>query len=163
MNEQSASTQSKLFSYLSMAEKIFFAGLLVGLMLMYFNPDNRTLIQASLIMLAASFFISAYKVIEIPRKEEDSFEFKEMLSWLIVPKVLWISCAISLVGLSIFLSQPDHEGYKRMFMIAGLSITIALAIIAYAFATGTKYLQYILPPVLRAVPLLIIDAYFLFS
>jgi len=153
----------KITPYLGILEKVFLAGLAIGLLLFYFNADNKSIIQVSLLGLAITYFLTAFKIIDIPRQEDEVFEFKDLLACTIAPKVIWISCGVSLFGLFIYTLQLGHEGHKRAFMVGGSSIAIGLIIIGYAFITGTKNLKYILPTIIRAVPLLITDFYLLYS
>jgi hypothetical protein len=146
-----------------LTEKIFLAGLAIGLILTYFKTDSKSIIQVSLLGLAITYFLAAFKIIDIPRHEDEKFEFKDLLAWTIVPKVIWISCGVSLFGLFIYSLQLGHDGHKQAFMVGGLSIAIGLIVIGYAFVTGTKHLKYVIPTVIRAVPLLIADFYLLYN
>ncbi len=162
MPEQPAPLFLRVLPYLDLAEKIFLTGILVGLLLSYLSTD-KTVLKFSLVLLSVAYFLSSFKVIEMPRKEDEQFGMTEMLAWLIVPKVLWISCAVSLMGIFVFTLQLDHDGHKRALMIGGASIVVGLVILAYAQLTGTKYLKYILPSVMRAIPLLLVDFYVLYT
>jgi hypothetical protein len=153
----------KITPYLGLIEKIFLTGLVIGLVLTYVNTDNKTIIQVSLIGLAITYFLTAFKFIDIPRSENEVFEFKDLLACMIAPKVIWISCGVSLFGLFIYTLQLGHNGHKRALMIGGLSIAIGLIIIGYASVTGVKNLRYVMPTVIRAVPLLIADIYLLYN
>jgi hypothetical protein len=154
---------TKVVSHVDLAEKVFITSLVVGLILTYLNLDNKLIIKVSLVALAITYFLTSFKIIEIPKKEDEQFEFKEMLSWIIVPKVLWISCAVSLFGLFVYTLQLGHDGYKRAFMVGGMTIITGLLFLGYALITGTKYLKYILPTVLRAILLLTVDFYLLYK
>ncbi len=161
MTEQRTTLISKITPYLSLTEKIFLAGLAVGLILIYFNVDSKAIIQVSLLGLAITYFLTAFKIIEIPRQEDEKFEFKDFLAWSIVPKVIWMFCGVSLFGLFAYSLQLGNDGYKQAFRIGVLGIPIGLAILVYAHFSGTKHLKYVMPTVFRAVPLLIADFYLL--
>jgi hypothetical protein len=163
MTEQRTPLILKIIPYLGLLEKIFLAGLAIGIALTYFNYDNKVVLQISLLGLAITYFLTAFKIIDFPRQEDEVFEFKDLLTYTITPKVIWISCGLSLFGLFIYTLQLGHDGHKRAFMTGGLSIAIGLLIIGYAFITGSKYLKYILPTVLRAIPIIIADFYLLYN
>ena len=163
MTEQRTPLILKITPYVGLLEKIFLTGLVIGLVLTYFKPDNKTIMQVSLLGLSSTYFLTAFRIIDIPRQDGEVLEFKDLLTYTIVPKVIWISCGLSLLGLFIYTLQLGHEGHKRAFMTGGLSIAIGLIIIGYAAITGTKHLKYILPTVIRAVPLLIADFYLLYN
>ncbi len=162
MPEQRAPLFLRVLPYLDLAEKIFLTGILVGLLLSYLSMD-KTVLKFSLISLSVTYFLSSFKVIEIPRKEDEQFGMTEMLAWLIVPKVLWIGYAVSLMGIYLFTLELDHDGHTRALLIGGVTIVIGLVVLGYAQLTGTKYLKYILPVVMRAIPLLLVDFYLLFT
>jgi hypothetical protein len=162
MTEQQTPLILKITPYLGILEKIFLTGLAIGLILFYFNA-GKSIIQVSLIGLAITYFLTAFKIIDIPRQEGEISGFKDLLACIITPKVIWISCGVSLYGLFISMLQLGHDGHKRAFMVGGLSIAIGLIILGYAFATGTKNLKYVMPSVIRAVPLLIADFYLLYK
>ena len=163
MTEQRTPLILKIVPYLGLIEKIFLTGLVVGLVLTYFKTDNKTIIQVSLLALSITYFLTAFKIIDIPRQEDEVFEFKDLLTYTIIPKVIWIGSGLSLLGLFIYTLQLGHEGHKRAFMTGGLSIAIGLTIIVYTAMTGTRHLKYILPTVVRAIPLLFTDFYLLYN
>ena len=162
MTEQPQTVISKITPHLSLLEKIFLAGLAIGLILSYSNIDSLVA-KVSLVMLAVIYFLSAFTIIEIPKEEDEQFEFKELLSWVIVPKVLWLNSVISLMGFFLYFLHLDNDGYKRALMIGMLGIGLGILYLAYSFLTGTKYLQYVLPTISRAALLLILDLYLLYS
>lgn len=161
-NDRTYAMNVKATSSLGLLEKIFLAGLTTGLVLTYFNASSQIIVQVSIVGLGITYFLTAFRFIDIPRNEEDLLEFRDVLAWTIAPKVIWISCGVSLFGLFIFSLQLGHDGHKRALMIGSLGAVIGLIVIGYAYATGTKHLKHILPTVFRAVPLLIIDLYFLY-
>ncbi|MBL0741987.1 hypothetical protein [Chryseolinea lacunae] len=89
------------------------------------------------------------------------WNFTDLLSKSIVPKVLWFSTAISLIGLFIMSLQPSHNSYLKMFFIGGISILIGVILILYAALKGTKHLGVVVPVLCRAIPVGLLDAYFL--
>jgi hypothetical protein len=154
---------SKVAPYFSLLEKIFLAGLVVGLVLIFLNPANGAVIKVSLVGLAITYFLTAFKPIDIPVQADERFEFKDLLTLTILPKVMWISCAISLFGILIYTLQLPHDGHKRLLMTGGSTIVVGLIILDYAALTETKHLKYILPIALRAAPLVVMDFYLLYK
>ncbi|PZR38955.1 MAG: hypothetical protein DI538_08275 [Azospira oryzae] len=163
MTEQRTPMILKITPYVGLFEKIFLTGLTIGLALTYFNAESKTIIQISVLGLAITYFLTAFKTIDIPRKEDEIFGFKDLFASTIAPKVIWISCGVSLFGLFIYTLQLGHDGHKQAFMVGGSSIAMGLIIIGYSAITGTKHLSYILPTIIRASPLLIVDFYLLYN
>ena len=164
MTEQQTTLLSKIIPYLNLIEKIFLTGLATGLAFTFFTFDNnKAIIKFSFVGLAISYLLMAFKYIEIPRQEGEKFGFKELLAWIIIPKIIWISCAISLLGFFIYILQLGHDGHKRAFMIAGSNIAFGLIVIIYSLFTGTKHLKYLVPTLIRAIPIAIVDFYLLFN
>lgn len=81
---------------------------------------------------------------------------------MIVPKVLWISSAISALGIAFYFFNFGNDGYKRLMMIGGLTIGIATLLLAIFLISGVKYIKTVTPILLRAVPLFFLDMYILF-
>ena len=161
MNSQETPTSftTKITSYLPTAEKIFLVGLAIGLLLHYFGTDSIVM-AVSLVGLAVTFFLSAYRPIEIIPEENEVLGFKELLGHGIVPKVLWISCAVSTMG--IFLSNINNQGSQKMFFIGGTTIAIGTVIIVGLLVNGAKHINAVVPVLLRAIPLFVLDVYMLY-
>ena len=150
----------KIIPQLGLIELILLAGLMTGVIAKYaLGIDSIIIIQLTLIGLAVTFFLSSLKPIDIPFKEDEILGQKELLALIISPKVLWISCAISMFGVYIFTQQLGHDGYKRAAMIGGSSIFIALVILTVGLVTGTKHLKFMVPILYRAIPTLMLDVY----
>ena len=145
------------------AERLFLIGLAIGTVLTLSSIDSGVT-KVSLNGLAITFFLYAYKPIDIPRTDEnEQFGFSELLALQIVPKVMWISSAVSTLGLLFYLLDMGNDGYKRMLMIGGLTIGISILLFAFFLVSGVKYLKVVAPILLRSVPLLAIDLYILFK
>jgi hypothetical protein len=78
---------------------------------------------------------------------------------MIVPKVLWISSAISALGIAFYLFDFGNDGYKRMLMIGGLTIGIGTLLLLVFFVSGVKHIKIVTPILLRAIPLCLVDFY----
>ena len=86
---------------------------------------------------------------------------KELLQHSIVPKILWISMAVSVIALGLFVLGSDVRGYRQMFLIGGTTLGIGLIITAGMAASGVRIFRSTVPVLLRAGVLLVIDVYFL--
>lgn len=151
----------KVTKYLPLVEKALLAALVIGIILTITGLD-KTVTRVAFLGLGATFFLFAFRPIEIPRKENEPFGFSELLAFTIVPKVLWISSAVSCIGIVFYLSAFGNEGYKQQLMIGAQSIGIGTLILAALLAKGVKHLNTITPVLLRAIPLLLVDLYILF-
>jgi hypothetical protein len=152
-----------LMQYLPLAEKIFLAGASVGLIFLFLNLDTLVLI-ASLIALAVIFFLSAYRPPEdVPANENERQGFQELFAFVILPKVLWIGCAVCSVGIALYLIGPSNEGYRQMLLIGGLSLISDSVIFIFFLVKGIKHIQVVTPIFFRAIPLLAASAYIWFK
>lgn len=152
----------RLTKNLHWAERALLIALVLGTMLMYLKVDTGVL-SVSLIGLAVVFFLYAYKPIEIVRDEKEQLGFSDLLAVTILPKVMWISSAISTLGLLFYLLDLGNDGYKNILMIGGLTIGIAVVLLTVFLSSGVKNLKMVTPILFRAVPLLLIDLYILFK
>ena len=153
---------ARITNHLPLAEKILLTALAVGVILTAMGIDS-TVTRVSLFGLGVVFFLSAYRVIDIPEAENQPYGFSALLGLTVVPKVLWISSAISAVGISMWLSDPGHEGFKRMLMIGGLSIGICTVLLLLFLLNGVKHIRLVTPVLLRAIPLFVADMYLMFG
>lgn len=152
---------SNLFlKYLNILERLFLVLLIVGLILDFFDLGIFQLTSVSLIALAAVFFLSAYRPSTIPKPEEGTlYGFQELISYIIIPKVLWISTAVLTVGILFFTMNQGNNGYLTMIMVGGTSIVISSIVLLTSMAMGTKYLNHVTPVLLRSTPTLLIGIY----
>jgi hypothetical protein len=141
-------------------EKILIISLGFGVILTL-SQINTAFIALSLLSLGIIFFLIAYRPVNIPEKENEGFGFSELLALNIVPKVLWLSSAVSSIGLAFFTLELPNEGYKKMLMIGAISIATATFLFLVFLITGIKYLKNVAPVLLRALPLLIADIFIL--
>ena len=130
----------RIAKYLPWIEALFLIMLAVGWVMLYQRHEAGLLI-ISLVGLTATYFISAYKPIEILSNGEDKFGMREMLAWSILPKVCWISCAVSTLGWLLFFINPDNVGYQNMLIIGALSIGAAVVMIVYLISTGVRQIK----------------------
>jgi hypothetical protein len=148
--------------HLPLIEKVLLTALAIGIILTVFQVDS-TVTRVSLLGLGVTFFLLAYRSTDIPRQEGEQFGFSELLGLMIVPKVLWISSAISALGIAFYLFDFGNDGYKKMLMIGGLTIGIGTLLLGVFFVSGVKHIRTVTPILLRAVPLCLVDFYILFK
>lgn len=151
----------KIAAYAPLFEKIFVAGLLLGIILTVLRvaPFDTTVTVVSLYGLGVAYYLSAFQRPEMPADESEPKGFKELLGFAILPKVLWISSAVSVVAIAMFAMGSQTQGYKQMALIGGLTIVSGLVITLVLALGGARVLQPLLPVLLRAIPLLIADLY----
>lgn len=148
--------------HLPLVEKILLAALAVGVILIVMKVDS-TVARVSLFGLGVVFFLLAYRPNELPTQEGEVFGFSHLLALTIAPKVLWISSAISAVGIALYLSDAGNDGYKNMLMIGGLTIASGATLLIIFLIMGVKHINTVIPVLVRAVPLCLVDLYMLFQ
>jgi hypothetical protein len=132
----------------------------VGMILTAMQVDS-TITPASLIGLAITFFLFAYRPLDVPYQENEQQGFADLLALMIIPKVLWISTAMSAFGIG-FSFFATNEGYKNMLLIGGISIAFATLLLGIFTIIGVKHIRVVAPILLRALPLCLVDFYILF-
>jgi hypothetical protein len=152
---------NRLATYAPLVEKIFFGGLLLGviLTLIHVEPFDTTVTVVSLYGLGVAYYLSAFQRFESRQDESTAIGFKELLAFSIVPKVLWLSSAVSVVGIAMFVMGTASQGYKQMMMIGGAAIAFGTVVTLILLTGGAGVKKPILPALLRAIPLLIGDLY----
>ena len=118
--------------HLPLVEKVLLIALAIGTILTVMQVDS-TVTRVSLLGLGVTFFLLAYRPIDIPSQEGEQFGFSELLGLMIVPKVLWISSAVSSLGMAFYLFDFGNDGYKKMLMIGGLTIGIGALLLVVFF------------------------------
>ncbi len=146
--------------HLPIVEKVLLTTLAIGAILTVMKIDS-TVTRVSLLGLGVTFFLLAYRPTDIPRQEGEQFGFSGLLGLMIVPKVLWISSAISALGIAFYLFDFGNDGYKNMLMIGGLTIGSGTLLLVVFFVSGVKHIKTVTPILLRAVPLCFVDVYIL--
>lgn len=151
-----------ILKHLPLIEKALLCVLAIGIILAVLNI-NFLVVRFSLIGMAVIFFLSAYRPPEEIKERTDNdppMGFSELLALMIVPKVLWISSAISLGGIALYYMALGNNGYKQMLMIGILSLSVCLILLAFFLVSGIKHLKTVVPILYRAVPALLAAIYF---
>lgn len=150
----------KLTPHLPKAEAFFMAGTFIGALLKYAGMDSMVF-NVSLVGLAATFFLSAYRPIDIPFDENDKPGFPELLVLTIAPKIAWISAAVVTLGIQLFFT--GGKGYKQLLFIGGTSLVPVTLILLYGIVSGVRHVSFVTHVLYRIVPLLLLAGYFYFK
>lgn len=161
MSESRSSFTQQLFKLIDRAEMILLGALSIALILYTTSFKSEILLNLSLKGLAVLFFLSAYRPIQIERKEGEKLGFMDLLCTTIVPKILWISSAVITVGIILFFSNTGNEGYKIILMLGSITIPVGIILLAAGLSSGVKQLNVIVPILYRAIPLTIVAIYIL--
>jgi len=148
--------------HLPLVEKVLLTALAIGTIMTVMKIDS-TVTRVSLLGLGVTFFLMAYRPTDIPRQQGEQFGFSDLLGLMIVPKVLWISSAVSALGIAFYLFDFGNDGYKKMLMVGGLTIGIGTLLLVVFLVSGVKHIKTVTPILLRAVPLCLVDFYILFK
>lgn len=122
--QTSALLTALITPHLPLADKILLTSLAVGVILMVMEIDS-SVAGVSLFGLAITFFLSAYRPpINVPAQQLGAGGFSELFGVTILPKVLWISLAVSAFGIGSYILDFGNDGYKKMLMIGGSALAI---------------------------------------
>lgn len=149
-----------LYRYLDKIEVICIVGSAVSVLA--FNAGMAAATQGIIIflsILAAVFFLNAHKP-PSQVQEGEKKNFVALLAGTVLPKVLWIGCSVGVIGLQFHLLQL--EGSRQMLMIATASSAFGVALFIVISIISTKATETLTPVLYRAVPLMLITAYFLY-
>jgi hypothetical protein len=147
-----------IFNLLPLAEKILLAGLGVGLALIYSGLDSNVAF-VSFNGLAVVYFLYAYKPPDIQREDDAPLGFLQLLGLSILPKIMWISCSVSMVGIMFHLLAL--AGSYEMMLIGVSSIGIGLLLFTIITLTNVKGMKENVPMLYRAVPIFLAEMYLL--
>ena len=117
---------SKLTKYFPVVEKIMLTAFAMGYLLKILHYPGEQLIVISLSALSAIYFLGAYAPPEAPEEgeaQEQQRGFGALLGGTIVPKVLGIGCAVSVI--SILFTIQHFNGFREMLLIGSTSLAAA--------------------------------------
>lgn len=160
MTDRPVSPLLKISRHLPLIEKILFVSFLAGVVLALMEINND-LLRYALLGLGVTFFFYAYHPTDISGEEERQRGFIELLGMTIIPKILWISCAIIATGLFLALGDDRNSGYKQMLTIGVLAVGSASLILMFVAIKGGNDIGRVTPVLLRALPLLMAGLYVL--
>ena len=139
-------------------EKFFLLLLAIGLALNFLQLGLPQITSISLAALGIIFFLSGNGPGKVPVPEDGSlYGFRELLSYTILPKILWISTSILTTGILFYTMQL--QGYLSMIAIGSTMILIGSILLLGSMAMGTKYLNHVIPVLYRSTPTLIAGIY----
>ncbi len=168
MEQETNSTRDKIFRLVSLAEKAILLILAIGVVLNYQNVfEGKTLLLIALAGTAIIWFAMAFKPVELFSSQQEADEFgqwgfAEMLALMIVPRVLWISSAVSAFGVFAYFADFGNVGYMKGLTSGGFAIFICLVILLITLMMGVKKLRTVIPIFFRALPIFLIDIYIVF-
>jgi hypothetical protein len=147
--------------FLPRAEMFLLALFAAAIALELFEINLAVLFIISLSGLSLVFFLYA----QFPSNTESSGEgnqgFKHVLGLTLVPKVLWISTAVTTVGI-LFYTQ-EFPGMKTMLTVGGISIAICTIILLFLRFMKINGLESVFPILYRSYPALLAAAYILLA
>lgn len=147
----------RLYRYLEQAELILLAILGASLVARYMQMDGHmTGLQISLSGLAGVYFLMAYRPPPAVSAGENK-GFAQLFSQTILPKLLWIGCAVGAIGIMFHLLQL--EGAREILVIHAASGGIGVGMFLAFRQTSDS--QALTPVLYRVVPLLLISVYIL--
>lgn len=155
------SFSGKLFQYLERLELILLAAFAGGLLTRYMGLSaSETIIMFSLSGLAGVYFLNAYKPPASQPPSEVKKDFVALASQTILPKLLWISSSVCVIGLLFFLLQL--EGHPQQLMVGALASAVGVVLYVILSLMGSKEAEALSPVLYRAIPLLLMALYFLY-
>ena len=142
-------------------EQILLIVLTIGVAAYFWGyHDALTVVILCLGGLAGIFFLMAFRPLSArPDASNEKHDLTQLLLEIILPKVLWISCASCTVSILLYHLHTGNDGYKQLILIH-LSITaVSLMLIGGASVSG-KNVRPLLPILFRAVPLAFVGYHF---
>lgn len=152
----------KILPFVPWAERVFIVAALIALALKATGNPSTTLLVISLGGLAAGFFLSGFIPLDIPYDENIKLGFIDLLALTIVPKVMWIGSAISVLGILFHQLGLPPDRYLQLFMI-GSSVLVGALVHLITLVQGVKRLHYVMPIYYRAIPVLLVMAYLFYN
>jgi hypothetical protein len=165
MEQETTSGRDNVFKLASLIEKVTLLTTLIGLVLNYQNvAEGKTILLIGLAGTTIIWFVLAFKPVELFNSQQEADEFgqwgfSEMLALIIVPRILWISSALTAFGVFAFVADFGNDGYLKGLIIGGFSISLCSFILLISLLMGVKKLRVVLPILFRALPVLMLAIY----
>jgi hypothetical protein len=148
----------KIARFFPIVEKIVLPALAIGVLLDYSHFNGKPIILICLPILAIVFFLGAFVPLELPERDQP-YDFSHLLVFMIMPKVVGIASAISILGIFFYLLDLGNKGYLQLLM-NGASVTFAaFAIYLYGVIKSMEGVSTLLPLFYRAIPFAILATY----
>jgi len=150
-----------LFGYLDRAEMLCLLALVGSLCAHYAGISGATTgAVIALGGLGGIYFLMAYRPpAAAPAAEGQKAGVSQLLTQTILPKVLWISCAVGAVALMIYHTGPANEGYKEMMLIQSITTILGVLLVLLFVSMGVEGARNLLPVLYRALPLTLCSVY----
>lgn len=148
-----------LFGLLERAELIALAAVLGGMGARFagFSGVDSIMVIA-FGALAAIYFLMAYRPpASAPPPSDQKSGFLDLFSQTILPKLLWISCAVGASGLSMLHTRPDNDGYLKILQIHALLSVVVIVVVGLLLIQGKS--KNLIPVLYRAIPLALASVY----
>jgi hypothetical protein len=117
-------------------------------------------IMFSLSGLAGVYFLNAHKP-PSQVQEGEKKDFVALLSQTILPKVMWIGCAVGIIGLLFYLLKL--EGFREMLTIGGAASGLGVVLFGVLSLVNANQMQTLSPVLYRAIPIVLLTSYVLFG
>ncbi|MEP1094770.1 MAG: hypothetical protein ABJG78_06640 [Cyclobacteriaceae bacterium] len=153
--KERTTTLEKFAPILKRIERVLWIALIFGIILNYFGQNTLLVIQFSLSLLSVLFFLFAFTRSDVPTSKGEQTSFKELLAWAILPKILWVSAAVSTIALLMSTLELSNDAYLRMLPSGIGGNAIATIVLSFLFLSGTKHMQKSLQVLLRTIPILL--------
>jgi hypothetical protein len=150
-----------LYGNLERFEQIMLVVLTLGVAATLWGySEALTIVIISLGGLAGIFFLMGFRPPSVrPDTSNGKQGFTQLLLDTILPKVLWISCAVCTISILLYHLDNGNDGYKQGIFIH-LSITAVSLIVIGGASVAGKNVRPLLPILFRAVPLAFVGYHF---
>lgn len=143
-----------IFKIEGIAEIVALVATAIGVYMLYAkHPAAILVLNPSMSVLAAVFFLRAYQPVDGPppiKDEERPKGFAALLGQTIAPKVSWISSAINVVGIQFYLM--GLKGAGEMLLIGVTAGAVAVALVGLFVATNNRWIPTFMPMFYRVIP-----------
>lgn len=127
----------------------------IGLVFKYLNlGGSADILQVGFSALAAVYFLSGFSMVTVaPDSKHSPYA-------LIIFKVLYIACAVAVVGFLFYVLQM--EGYKEMLMMGCGALGVAVLASVVLAAINPDNMTILKRPLFIGIPLCLLSGYFLY-
>jgi uncharacterized membrane protein YfcA len=149
-----------IFKVLGYVEVVALAGAAVGFAMLYISMEGALeILTVALSVLAGVYFLRDYNPRPMPEQKGDEPKagFFELLGGTIVPKVGWIACSVTTVG--ILFRLLGLKGNEEMLMIGCTTLTVVLFLLGIFIVSKADRATGLMPLVYRALPLWLVGVY----
>ncbi|MBS1976728.1 MAG: hypothetical protein JST46_05130 [Bacteroidetes bacterium] len=158
--EQKPAGMNVLYGFLKKGELVLIAVLVVLLIMHRMGYDTSQSVQIAFMVLAAVYFLMAYKPPAAPGETSTEKKgFAELLFLTILPKMGWIACSVLIVGVMFRLLHLP--GAAEMMMIGTVAGLVPIALIGMGLVQGSDKARVFLPLLIRLIALDAICVYYL--